>query len=163
MAQKTAVDKRSSKRRDVTPAVGDQVRVPTDVRNDFRPYEHSPGTPGARQPLDGTLIAIREISSGRPVKVAAGDPRGYVFDILDDRTFDPRVAAKANSQGAISGQVRTSAAFHRVQQAIRQRTGRTAPVNGAGALAESPLHGLLDGWRVVRVCTAQIEVTEPED
>ncbi len=152
---------RRSEARRRTPAVGDEARVPADVRNEFGRYGQAPGSEAARQPIDGIVIAIREVSSGRPVKVAAGDPRRYVFDLLHDQTFDPRVSSKTNSQGAMAGRLRDSPAFQRVQQALRQLAHHAAVTRGMEALAAPPLRDLLDGWRLIRVCAAQVDVTEP--
>ena len=156
-------DAKPTRGRRPTPAIGDGVRVATDARNEFLRYEHSPGTEGARRPIDGMVVAIREISSGQPVIVAAGDARRYVFDLLDDQSFDPRVSSKRNSQGVSAGRVRDAEAYHQVKQALRQLAGRAAPASGYSALAGPPLSELLDGWRVIRVRTPQVDVMETEE
>ncbi|HUT73399.1 MAG TPA: hypothetical protein VM221_01015 [Armatimonadota bacterium] len=148
-------------RKRLTPAIGDEVRVPADTRNQFSRYEHFAATEWARQPIDGLVVSIREISSGQPVKVAAGPARRYVFDLLHDRTFDLRVSSKGNSQGATAGRPQRAQAFALVQRALRQLAGRSAPASGGDALAGPPLQELLDGWRLVRVCADDVEVREP--
>ena len=155
MAQRAS---KSGKR--VTPAVGDEVRVPADVRNEFVGYEHSRGLEGTREPVDGIIISIREIASGQRVKVAAGDPRGYVFDLLDDRTFDPRVSSKSNTQGVTGGRVYDSPAFGQIQRALREHADRTVAAGADALLGQEPLSAILDGWRLVRVCAARVEVKE---
>jgi len=147
--------------RRATPAVGDEVRVPADARNEFARYEHSPGREGTREPIDGIIVTIREISSGRRVKVAAGDPDRYVFELLDDRTFDPRVSSKANSQGVTARRIQDGPAFGQVQQALREHPGATQRASGDDMLRQPPFSAILDGWRLVRVCAAHVEVKEP--
>jgi len=150
------------RKRRATPAVGDAVRVPADIRNEFARYEHSPGMEGTREPLDGLVVSIREISSGQRIKVAAGDARRYVFDLLHDQTFDPHLSAKANSQGVTAGRVHESPVYGKVQAALREqsRRGTTAAYD---TLSQPPLSSILDGWRLVRVCAADVDVTEPPE
>ena len=146
-----------------TPAVGDSARVPADTRNEFHGYERAPRAEASRQPIDGIIAAIREISSGQPVKVAAGDARRYVFDLLHDRTFDPRVSSKSNSAGAAPDRLEESEMFVRVQGLLRQMAGRAAPASGCDALGKPPLHGVLDGWRLIRVWAAHVQVRAPRE
>lgn len=152
---------RSSSRGRVTPAIGDEVRVPAEVRNEHTNYEHAPGAEGAREPIDGLVVSIREISSGHHVKVAAGEPRNYVFDLLHLQTFDPRFASKANSQGVTVGRIEDGSTYGEVQAALRHRTVQSKETNAESLLREPPLADLLDGWRLVRVCAAEVQVKEP--
>jgi len=152
---------RSSSRGRPTPAIGDEVRVPAEVRNEHANYEHAPDAEGAREPIDGLVISIREISSGHHVKVAAGESRNYVFDLLQSQTFDPRFASKSNSQGVTAGRIEEGSAYLEVQAALRRRTVQARETNAENLLHEPPLAGLLDGWRLVRVCAAEVHVKEP--
>jgi len=140
--------------------LGDEVRVPTDTRNDFRRYAHSAGTMSPRQPIDGIIVAIRDIASGRPVRAAAGDARRYVFDLLHEQTFDPRTSSKTNSQGAAPGHVQDADAFVRLQQALHHLAGRDAPPSGLTALSAPAVRSRLDGWRIIRVCASNVEVKQ---
>lgn len=144
-----------------TPAVGDEVRVPADARNEHARYGHPPAREGARDPLDGIIAAILEIATGERVKVAAGDPRRYVFDLLHNHTFDPRVSSKLNSEGATAGRVQDSPAYRQVQRALRERAGAAVSrLSAEDQLGQQPFSSLLDGWRLVRVCTSRLEVKE---
>ena len=143
-----------------TPAVGDEVRLAADVRNEYSRYEHAPGNERTREPVDGLVVAIREISSGQRVKVAAGDARRYVFDVMHNQTFDPRFSSKGNAQDASAGRVQDSQAFTRVQSALRERSGKSEQ-SADELLLNPPLSALLDGWRLVRVCAGRVEVKEP--
>jgi hypothetical protein len=163
MAQQKSTAKGSSRRRGTTPAVGDEVRVPAETRNEFVGYEHAPSAEGAREPLDGLVVSIREISSGQLLKVAAGDARHYVFDLVRNDTFDPRVSSKRNSQGVIAGRFHDSAVFRELQQALRQHAGKTAATAAVDMLAQPPFSDMLDGWRLVRVHAARVEVKEGAD
>jgi len=144
-----------------TPAIGDEVRVPVDVRNEFAGYEHSPGLEGAREPVDGLVVAIREISSGARVKVAAGDARRYVFDLLHDQTFDPRVSSKTNSQGVLAGRVQEGPTYAQVQEVLRGPAAKTRNFTARDLLGQPPFSNILDGWRLVRIRAARVEVKEP--
>lgn len=163
MAQRKSAGKGSSSRRRTTPAIGDEVRVPAETRNEFVRYEHAPGTEGGREPIDGVIASIREISSGQLLKVAAGDARRYVFDLVRNDTFDPRVSSKRNSQGVIAGRVRDSAIFRELQQALRQHAGKAPTTAAIDMLAQPPFSDLLDGWRLIRVHAARVEVKEAAD
>lgn len=149
---------RETSRGRATPAVGDHVRVPAKARNEFARYGCLPSAGGAREPVDGLIVSIREISSGKPVKVAAGDPRRYVFELLHMQTFDPRVSSQGNSQGAAAGRIRDSLTFAQVQQALRERARRSAPIGVHDMLSQPPFSDLLDGWRLMRFCCAQVNV-----
>jgi hypothetical protein len=157
MAQR---ESRSGRTRRPTPAVGDEVRLAADVRNEHARYEHFSVSERTREPVDGLVVAIREISSGQRVKVAAGDARRYVFDILHDQTFDPSFSSKGNSQGASVGRVQDSQTFSRMQRALRERSGKSEQ-SADEMLLNPPLSTLLDGWRLVRVCAARVDVKEP--
>jgi len=146
--------------RAVSPAVGDEVRVPADARNEHARYGHPPAREGARDPLDGIVAAIRDIATGERVKVAAGDPRRYVFDLLHNQTFDPRVSSKVNSEGATAGRVHEGPAYRQVQRALRERAGQAAALSAEDLLSQAPFSTLLDGWRLVRICTGRLEVKE---
>jgi hypothetical protein len=156
MAQR---ESRSGRSRRPTPAVGDEVRLAADVRNEYAYYERASGGERTREPVDGVVVAIREISSGQRVKVAAGDARRYVFDIIQNQTFDPRFSSKANAQGATPGHVQGSEAFRRVQTALRERSGKSEE-SADELLLNPPLSAMLDGWRIVRVCAARVDVKE---
>jgi hypothetical protein len=149
---------RSSSRGRVTPAIGDEVRVSAEVRNEHVAYAHAAGTEGGREPIDGLVVSIREISSGRRVKVAAGDARNYVFDLLDTQTFDPRFSSKINSQGVAAGHIEAGATYGQVQAALRQRSVEAKEVGAEALLRQEPFSALLDGWRLVRVCAAEVRV-----
>jgi hypothetical protein len=144
-----------------TPAIGDEVRVPVEVRNEFVGYEHSSGLEGTREPVGGLVVSIRDISSGERVKVAAGEARRYVLDLLHHQTFDPRVSSKTNSQGVTAGRVQEGSTYAQVQKALRGQAARAASSTAADLLGQPPFSNILDGWRLVRVCAASVEVTEP--
>jgi len=150
--------KSTARRPRTTPVVGDEVRVPAEVHNEFARYGCLPSAQGAREPVDGLIVSIREISSGEPVKVAAGDPRRYVFDLLHSQTFDPRVSSKSNSQGVVAGRIQDSPAFAQVQRTLRERARKNPPIRAYDMLSQPPFSDLLDGWRLMRFCSAHVNV-----
>jgi len=132
------------RRKPVAVAIGDEITFPAPTR--------LPGAQ-AREQLAGIVCSIREIRTGMPVKKTKGDLMQYVLEVLDSRTFASEMSSAANSD--------TSAARRRVQAYLRKSSqGKRIPTLAGGALAETGL-GALDGWRIVKVRSAEVEPVAP--
>jgi len=131
-------------KRPVIVHLGDELLFPAPLRFG------ETGSPGQGR---GIVCSIRDIRTGMAVGVATGDMTQYVFEVINDQTFAPGVSSPANSDSL--------AARRRVQELLR-RMARQKQVRGLGeaALAETGLAGL-DGWRIVKVHSADIENVEP--
>lgn len=144
-------------------SVGDEVQVPLESRNEYQGYDvfpHQVGSPG--QLIHGLICSIREVSSGELVGVAAGNFRQYVFEILHSNSFHPRFGTERNSEGSQGpGGLADNPVWSQLRQQIREAAKRGKLVShAAGHLDEEPFASLLDGWRIVKVWTGEVESLE---
>jgi len=142
---------------------GEEVRLPLKVHNQFTGYDpRSLREEGPARPIEGIILSIREIASGQLVPLASGDFNQYVLEVLHNRSFDPSFASSQNA-GRVGREERPQAAalWEKVRTLLRQMAQERKLISLAdGSLPSSPVVGLLDGWRVVKVRADQIEVPE---
>jgi len=130
-------------RRPVVIGIGDEVTFPAPTR--------VPGAPRTRG--SGIVFSIRDIRTGKTVKVATGDMNQYVFEVLDNATFDRGMSSLAAGDPA---------AARSAAQALLRRLAqhRQTPTLAEAALTEREFAGL-DGWRIVKVHSAEIAPPQP--
>lgn len=143
-----------------TYAIGDHVRLPVGVENEVVNYRLSSRQEGRANPIQGLLLSIRDIKTGQLVAVAAGDPGQYVFEVLQDRSFQAGFASDHNvAKGAV--RVSDNPVWNRLRSAMRQKTSRGELGSQAtGLMNQSPINTTLDGWRMVKVRSRAIENVE---
>lgn len=137
-------------------AIGDHVRLRAVNLN-----QHSSQATTSREPLEGLVLAIREISSGKLVTQTKGDSTKYVVEIVSDHSFSTRYASQRNAPRG-SDKPSTTAAWRRLATALRDgaTTDKLYSTALPNLLTDSPLAGMLDGWRVVKVWSDALENME---
>jgi len=142
-------------------AIGDHVRLPPEAENEYQHYRLQSRQEGRINPVQGIVLAIREIKTGEPVPVAAGDPGQYVFELLHDRTFQTGFSSDHNVGKGVP-RLADNPVWVRLRSALRQKVGRGELGSQAtGFMQVPPLATLLDGWRMIKVHTRAIERLEP--
>jgi hypothetical protein len=141
--------KRAPKRA-VAIAIGDEVKSPAPARSAQVPAWSRTGA-SQRDYVSGIVCSIRDIRTGKTVKVAKGDMDRYVFEILGDETFARGLSSVANTE--------TSAARARVQEVLRRLSRRKQMPTLAEAASQEEGFAGLDGWRVIKVHSAEIAPT----
>ena len=142
--------------------VGDHVRLKSRAANLHQSYQlvESASTT-ILEPVEGLVFSIREISSGRLVKQAEGKLEHYVVELLYDHTFNARYASLRNApRGA--DHPSTTTGWRRLCAALRSAAERGQFFSSASLnlLTESPLTQLLDGWKVIKIQTTNLEKLE---
>lgn len=143
-------------------SVGDAVRIPPDARG-LRMHEPPASGAGLRaaEAIEGTVISIRNIATGRLVQKSRGDLSGYVLEVVHNETFT-RLSSDRNLGGRRNGGRAPGADTQaRLTQLLQELASKgELPSAAAGDLSQEPFHSLLDGWRVVKVKAEQVEAAE---
>jgi|WetSurMetagenome_2_1015567.scaffolds.fasta_scaffold410476_2 hypothetical protein len=144
-------------------APGDAVRLSLRVHNRFSGYDpRQKREDSTSRQIEGIILAIREIATGKLAALASGDFSQYVLEVIHNRSFDPSFASTQNAGKVIPGERgRISPLWQKVQQAIKQmaKEHKLVSISGGG-FSGSPISGLLDGFRVVKVRADEIEALE---
>jgi len=141
-----------------TIGIGDHVRLPAGVPNEVVAYQLQTRQEGRSNPIQGIVLSIRDVRSGQLVAVAAGDPGQYLFEVLQDRSFQPGFASDHNVGGKGIPHITANPLWVRLRTALRQKTGRGELGNQAtGYMNTPPVTGVLDGWRLVKVRARSLE------
>lgn len=140
-------------------AVGDHVRLKSRAANQHQSFQLTRDELSTQyEPVDGIILSIREIASGRLVAETVGDLDTYVIELLNERTFSVRFASQRN---APRGTDHPTAApgWTRLRQALRRDAEKGVLYSTAlpALFTDSPLAKLLDGWKVLRIRTCDIE------
>jgi hypothetical protein len=140
-------------------AVGDHVRLKSRAANQHQSFQLTRDEMSTQyEPVDGIILSIREIASGRLLAQSAGDLDGYVVELLNERTFSPRYASQRN---APRGTDHPTAApgWDKLRQALRDAADGGVLYSSSlpTLFTESPLAKVLDGWKVLRVRSREIE------
>ncbi len=146
--------KAKSARRVESIAVGDVVRMPTEIASELAEHGLSRDRFGRNvDAVEGIVCSIRDISSGKLLAKTRGELDGYMLEILQDRTFLPQFSANKNSGGPKgTAVVRENPNWVRVRNVLLDMTGRSELISQAsGGFGSEPFSALLDGWRVVKL------------
>jgi hypothetical protein len=131
-------------KRPVIVHLGDEITFPAPARM---------GESASRGQARGIVCSIRDIRTGTAVSIATGDMNQFVFEVLNDETFARGVSSPTNSD--------TLAARRRVQDLLRKLAQqKQARGLGEAALPEPGFAGL-DGWRMVKLHSAEVANVEP--
>jgi hypothetical protein len=144
-------------------APGQEVRLPLRVHNLFAGYnprllrEDVP----SRQ-IEGLVLSIREIATGKMVGLAVGDFDKYVIEVIHNRSFDASFASTGNAGKATMGERPQNTKMWAKLKATLHQMGQERKLVSTtdDSFAKSALPELLDGWRVVKVRASEIEAVE---
>ena len=149
----------------ITLAVGDHVRLPMRSLNEHATYQVTDNQVApAREPVDGLVLSIRNISNGELVKSTRGDLRQYVFEIIYDRTFSSKFASLTNAPRG-SERPQATPRWQRVRTLLREGAAQEQLYSSAQPtlMTESPLARFVDGWKIVKVRSKEIDSLEQQE
>jgi hypothetical protein len=142
-------------------AVGDSVRMPTEIENSFEHYDPRRALAGrGADTIEGLVCTIREIATGKLVAKTTKPLQSYVMEILQDRTFLPQFSANRNSGGPKgTNVVRENPNWTRVRGLLKEGAGRGELIcQATGGLTKEPFVSILDGWRMVKIHANLVEL-----
>ncbi len=143
-------------------SVGDHVRLISRERNRYpMPTQYTPGQAPSHEPLDGLVLAIREIATGQLVSQTTGALDACVVELLFDGTFNTKYASLKNAPRT-ADRPNSTAAWKRIRALLRDAAakGQLWSTASAELFTASPMAKLLDGWKVVKVIAAHLEPLE---
>jgi len=157
-AKKKSSPRRKRKTKKIPPlsniSVGDAVRLALNTHNQIARYDpHVTQRARGSGAIEGIVVAIRDIGSGKLKPKTRGDLSKYVFEIIHNRTFQRDFASDRNSGGPRGpNNVRNNPTWQRVQNAVQEMAGKKQLFTiASGGMIEEPIASLLDGWQVVKV------------
>jgi len=108
--------------------------------------------------VEGIVCSIRDIAAGKLVGKTKGPAEGYVFEVLQDRTFSPALSSTRNIGGARPpAEVTSNPTWRKVREVLREAAARGQLLGGA---PQELLGSVLDGWRVTKVRAQMVERRE---
>ncbi len=143
-------------------AIGDVVRMPTEITSELSQYGLSRARFGRNvDAIEGIVCSIRDIGSGKLLAKTRGSLDGFMLEILQDRTFLPQYSANKNSGGPKGTQVvRENPNWLRTRALLLDMTQRGDLISQAsGGFSSEPFSALLDGWRVIKLRANLVEVS----
>jgi hypothetical protein len=142
-------------------AIGDHVRLASYMANTHPSYLAAGSHIAmAREAVDGLVLSIRELRTGKLSLATVGAPDNYIIEIVYDATFNPRYASPKNAPKTVERAV-GSPLWQRLRDTMRKEAseGRTyCTAQGA----DSPYDKLIDGWKVVKVRSSEVVSLEQE-
>lgn len=143
-------------------SLGEEVRLSLRAHNQFLGYDpRLLEEEGPSRAIEGLVLSIRELATGRLLPLASGNFGQYVLEVLHNRSFDPAFASLQNAGKTIGEKPQATPMWTKVRDTLRQMAAEHKLISlSDGSLSASPLVGLLDGWRVVKVRADQIEIVE---
>jgi hypothetical protein len=149
-------------------AVGDHVRLKSRAANQHQSFQLTRDELSTQyEPVDGIILSIREIKTGHLLPHTDGNLDNYVIELLNERTFSVRYASQRNAPRGTDHPT-TAPAWSRLRDALRQAADSGVLYSSAlpTLFTDSPLAKLLDGWKVLRVRSNDMEpvvrTREPE-
>lgn len=144
--------------KDKSLGVGDHVRLLSRSANKHKSYEitENPVVP-VREPVDGLILSIREIATGKLMASTTGDLEGFVIEILSERTFNSRFSSLINAPRG-SEQPSATPRWRRLREVLREAAAQGQLFSAA--MPGNPLAKYLDGWKVIKVRSNEIETQE---
>jgi hypothetical protein len=143
-------------------AVGDYVRLTARDGNQHTTYQAGAGEVATyREPVDGLILSIRDIHTGELVTKTEGDLDQYVVELIYNRTFNPRYASLRNAPRGVEDATATSG-WKRLRATLRKSAEEGKLYSSAvpGLFTDSPLAALVDGWKIVKIWSKDIENLE---
>ena len=116
---------------------------------------------GDGEATEGIVCSIREIASGKLVAKTKGEPGGYLLEVLHHRTFRPQFSSNRNTGVSGRAQALQNVPWARLREILRESAKQHRLYSYAsGGLPNEVFGSLLDGWRVVRVRAASVELRQ---
>lgn len=147
-------------------AIGDHIRLKARDNNQYQAYRSgADATVIFHEPVDGLVLSIREVRSGKLKEKTHGALDQYVFEIVYSRTFNPRYASLRNAARGMEDPTATNG-WKKLRAMLRKSAeeGKLYSAASPELLTDSPLASLLDGWEVVKLWSHEIEsLEEPEE
>ena len=143
-------------------AVGDHVRLKTRDTNQHTAYGAEAADPTMfHDAVDGIVFSIRNVKTGALVTKTTGKLTDHVFELVYIRTFSPRYASLRNAPRGADDPTMT-AGWKRLRATLRKAAeeGKIFSTASNELLEGSPLAGMLDGWKVVKIWSEQIDSLE---
>lgn len=146
----------------MTVSVGDHVRLTTRADNQHQSYQiNSSQVAFLREPADGLILSIRDISTGNLIASTKERMDKYVVELIFDNTFNPRYASLRNVARTIE-RVTAAPSWRRMQVILRDMAGKGQLISTAAPnfVADGPQAKLLDGWKVIKVYSNELTSLE---
>jgi len=147
-------------------AVGDHMRLKARDNNQHQAYRAGASEVVTfHEPVDGLVLSIREVRSGKLKEKTRGALDQYVIEIVYSRTFNPRYASLRNAARGVEDPT-TTGGWRKLRAVLRKSAdeGKLYSAASPELLSDSPLTNLLDGWKVVKVWSQDLENLEkPEE
>ncbi|MHB9131373.1 MAG: hypothetical protein ACYDBB_09825 [Armatimonadota bacterium] len=146
----------------ITLAVGDYVRLKSYTANENKSAEVTNNRSiSAYAPIDGLVLSIREVRSGRMVDKAKGEPSDFVVEVVVDASFSTRYASLRNAPRG-SDRPALTPTWRQLSVHLRAlaEKGQLFSTATPEQLAGSPLGKVLDGWKVLKVWSHELESME---
>jgi hypothetical protein len=140
-------------------SLGDAVRIPAATRTPVSRY--GPALARAPEAIEGVVVSIRNIATGKLVSKTRGDVSGYLLEVVHSETFAQRSSDRNISGPRTAGRPGVSPAQAQLSQTLRELAAAgELPSAAAGDLSRDPFRSLLSGWRVVKVKAERIEAAQ---
>ena len=146
----------------LTLTVGDHARLKTRESNQHPSYRYDAAEVATyRESVDGIILAIREVRTGKLVSSTKSALDKYVVELIYNRTFNSRLASMRNAPRGVDDPTATSG-WKRLRATLRQAADKGEFYSTAmpNLLTDNPLSTLLDGWKVVKVWSREMESLE---
>lgn len=146
---------------EMTLALGDHVRLKTLDANHYQSLTESDlQILHAREAVDGVVFSIRNLRTGALVASTSGSLDEFMIELVIDDTFSPKVASQRNAPKGTERAVSTPG-WRKLRAALRAATreGTLVSTNMPG-VENSPVIGLLDGYKVLKVWSSALESLE---
>ncbi|MHB0938970.1 MAG: hypothetical protein ACYDCO_06075 [Armatimonadota bacterium] len=143
-------------------AVGDHIRLKARDNNQHQAYRAGASEVVTfHEPVDGLVLSIRDVSSGQLRDKTKGALDQYVIEIVYSRTFNPRYASLRNAARGVEDPT-TTGGWRKLRAVLRKSVeeGKLFSAASPEQLAAGPLANLLDGWKVVKVWSQELETLE---
>lgn len=143
-------------------AVGDHVRLKARDGNQHKSFHVSKAESASfREPVDGMVLSIREVRSGKLVPATKGEFDQYIVEMIYSQTFNAKFASLRNAPRGSEDPL-TTVSWRRLRAALRATIEKDELFSTAmpSLLTDSPLATLLDGWKVIKVWSTELESLE---
>lgn len=147
-------------------AVGDHIRLKARDNNQHQAYRSGASEVVTfHESVDGLVLSIRDVRTGQLKDKTKGALDQYVIEIVYSRTFNPRYSSLRNAARGVEDPT-TTGGWRKLRAVLRKSVeeGKLYSAGSPELLADSPLTSLLDGWKVVKVWSQELESLEkPEE
>ena len=142
--------------------IGDRVRLKTRGENRHQAFQVSATEIAhALEPVEGMIFSIRNVGTGQLVALTEQDHAQYVMEVIFQNTFNAKYASTRNAPRGSEDPLATPA-WRRLQATLRSAAaqGQLYSTAMSNLPADNPLASLLDGWKIVKVWTGELELLE---